>query len=396
MVLKKEYLNKILVGLYLFALACLYSVEHINAYYIITVGEFVIAFVSAFLHRRFKRILSNGYFLWLIMVFMVYFLTPIFNSSYSDFPYAYFALHFMNTMTIVLLFFDKSIDRIVDVLCDGSVLATLLTVIFIIINEADIIRAGALRIGGSASGNVDVLGMYLGLMSIFVLYKVIINKQGKYIAIYALQVIFMLLTGSKQALIYIAVSYLVFIKYSYKKNIAKYVVPFIIFAGFIIAIFEVPALYDLIGYRIQIMLVSFGFRIGDLSSSYSTDRRMQMIQKALELFSQKPIFGGGWGYFTAKSGFNVYSHTTYTEILATYGLFGFIVYYSLYYKTLIKYLTVKKNNIGILFCVILVAILISDIARITFSQTSINYVMLFLAWKAVKYHRNSVFLIGNV
>lgn len=152
----------------------------------------------------------------------------------------------------------------------------------------------------------------------------------------------------------------------------------------------------MVGFRIQIMLVSFGFRIGNLSSSYSTDRRMQMIQKAFELFSQKPIFGGGWGFFTAKSGFNVYSHTTYTEILTTYGLFGFIIYYSLYFKTLIRYLRVKKSSFGILFCAIVVTILICDIARITFSQTSINYVMLFLAWKAIKYQGENVIIEAKI
>lgn len=384
MVLTKASFEKIFIAVYLFSLTCLNSVEHLYTYYAIMICEFIIAALIALHHCRYGRIFFSGYFFWLIGVFIIYMLTPVLNASYLEFSYLYFASHLINTLSIVFMFFDMQTERIIDVWCNGSSIGSVLSILFVAINEADAIRLGSIRIGESASGNVNVLGMYLGIMSIFVLYKVVVLRQKKYLAVYILQLIFILLTGSKQSLIYVAVSGLAFCMYSYRHDFKKYLISFILAVCLVIAIFKIPTLYELIGYRIEITLVSFGLHIDGLSSSYSTDQRMKMILKAVEMFKHHPIFGGGWGYFIVKSGFNVYSHTTYTELLVTYGLFGFLVYYSLYYKTLFRYIKSDRNNSNILFLVLLVSILIADIARITFSQTPLNYVILFLAWKAIR------------
>ena len=102
---------------------------------------------------------------------------------------------------------------------------------------------------------------------------------------------------------------------------------------------------------------------------------------------QNPIFGEGWGYFTKFSGFNMYSHTTYTEILVTYGIFGLVLYYSRFYKDVFRLLKIKNREpIEQLGVVLLISILVADFARITFSQTALNYVIAFLAWKILVSH----------
>lgn len=149
-------------------------------------------------------------------------------------------------------------------------------------------------------------------------------------------------------------------------------------------IFNVPMLYNILGNRIEIMLVSFGFKIEGIGSSVSTDKRMGMISTALKLFTEHPFFGHGWGAFAAKSGFGVYSHSTFTEILVTFGLFGFCLYYSMFFNLLFKLITVKnRTKEEQLFLVILISMLLGDTARITFSQTALNYIMLFLAYSLV-------------
>lgn len=143
-------------------------------------------------------------------------------------------------------------------------------------------------------------------------------------------------------------------------------------------------LYNILGNRIEIMLVSFGFKIEGIGSSVSTDKRMGMISTALKLFTEHPFFGHGWGAFAAKSGFGVYSHSTFTEILVTFGLFGFCLYYSMFFNLLFKLITVKnRTKEEQLFLVILISMLLGDTARITFSQTALNYIMLFLAYSLV-------------
>ncbi|MGI6094993.1 MAG: O-antigen ligase family protein [Lachnospiraceae bacterium] len=375
-----------LIALYLFALACLYSDEHIRLYYAIVCTEFIWAFLKVIISKYRINLVANSSFIWWVLcVFLMYLSVGILRTTYALFSVYYIAMHLMNTLTIVFFLIDLSLEDIEEILCKGSAWGSVFSMVFVVVNEFDIIRHGSERIGVSASGNVDVFGMYLGIMSIFCLFKIIVRQNRGYMPVYALQVGFMLLTGSKQALLYIIISYLMFIKYKYKRNLSKYFLPFLVIVGLGIAIFTVPVLYELVGHRILIMLVSFGININGIESSYSTDKRIAMITIALQLFKDHPLFGGGWGYFTHFSGFGVYSHTTYTEILVTYGLFGFVLYYFYFYKRLIVCaLKQKRSEMEQLVFVLLCSIVVADIARITFSQTSLNYVIAFISWKVLR------------
>lgn len=372
------------VGIYFFTLACLYSEKHLLMYYLIMFGEFSVALLSViFCKRKINKILNSKYMLWLFAVFIMYNIWGFLIKTHIEYPALYIITHMINTLTIVFITIDSDKKELEELFCKSSVIGSLLSIAFVVVNEQEMLRQGiGERIGVSASGNVDVFGMYLGVMSIFTLYKFIIKKNRIYLFPYILQVCFMLLTGSKQALLYIIISYIMFIKYSYKTNLAKYIVPLMIAIIAVVAIFSIPVLYNLVGHRIEIMLVSFGVNIAGIESSRSTDVRMGMIVRAFELFLQNPIFGGGWGFFTKFSGFNMYSHATYTEILVTYGIFGFVLYYSRFYKDTFRLLNIKKREpVEQLAVVLMVSILVADFARITFSQTALNYVIVFFAWK---------------
>lgn len=372
------------VGIYFFTLACLYSEKHLLMYYLIMFGEFSVALLSViFCKRKINKILNSKYMLWLFAVFIMYNIWGFLIKTHIEYPALYIITHMINTLTIVFITIDSDKKELEELFCKSSVIGSLLSIAFVVVNEQETLRQGiGERIGVSASGNVDVFGMYLGVMSIFTLYKFIIKKNRIYLFPYILQVCFMLLTGSKQALLYIIISYIMFIKYSYKTNLAKYIVPLMIAIIAVVAIFSIPVLYNLVGHRIEIMLVSFGVNIAGIESSRSTDVRMGMIVRAFELFLQNPIFGGGWGFFTKFSGFNMYSHATYTEILVTYGIFGFVLYYSRFYKDTFRLLNIKKREpVEQLAVVLMVSILVADFARITFSQTALNYVIVFFAWK---------------
>lgn len=377
------------IGIYLFSLACLYSEKYLSIYNLIMFGEFGITLISViFSKKKINRIGNSRYTLWLFAVFIMYNIYGFLRTTHIEYPALYIITHLINTLTIVFLTIDSGREELEELFCKGSVIGSVLSIAFVAVNESEMLRQGVVdRIGVSASGNVDVFGMYLGVMSIFTLYKFIVKKEKIYLFPYILQVCFMLLTGSKQALLYIIISYVMFIKYSYKKNVIKYIAPLFIGVIAAFAIFTVPVLYNLVGHRIEIMLVSFGVNIAGVESSRSTDVRMGMIVKAIQLFMQNPIFGEGWGYFTKFSGFNMYSHTTYTEILVTYGIFGLVLYYSRFYKDVFRLLKIKNREpIEQLGVVLLISILVADFARITFSQTALNYVIAFLAWKILVSH----------
>lgn len=59
--------------------------------------------------------------------------------------------------------------------------------------------------------------------------------------------------------------------------------------------------------------------------------RMEMLQKALDLWAASPLWGWGFNGFSRVSGFGVYSHTTFGEVLCNGGLIGMallVVFYT--------------------------------------------------------------------
>ena len=108
---------------------------------------------------------------------------------------------------------------------------------------------------------------------------------------------------------------------------------------------------------------------------------MHLIEQGLEAFRTHPFFGGGWYYFSKYTGIHSYSHNNFIEILVTYGVFGFSLYYGMYYFLILKLIKIVKNdNIAKLFLVLNICILIADNTGISFSQYAINYIILLITW----------------
>lgn len=105
-------------------------------------------------------------------------------------------------------------------------------------------------------------------------------------------------------------------------------------------------MYLLLGTRVEDFLSSIGVLdmpvVGD-----STNIRGDMYVKGMEMWMDSPMFGNGLGAFTAYSGYHTYSHNTYTEILSSFGLIGFVVFYFLPIVTFYKALIYRKENVFI-------------------------------------------------
>lgn len=384
-IIKKDripYLS-LLVSILLFAMTCLYTEANVTTYYLILGALFLFTLIEC-IRRPYKIILtfSLKYVWWLIGLFIVYSLTAILRTIYADYSHVYVLTQLFITLMFIVWFCDEKVDTIWISLCRGATLGSVFSMVFVAINE--ILKASSIfvRIGTTTTGNSDVYGMYLGIMSIFTLYAILFHGRKLYIPVYVFQVAFMLLTGSKQTFIYILIPYVGFQLYKNKRQAWKNILPIIVVIVLIWMIFNIPILYNTVGNRVASMFVSFGFHINGVQSSFSQDRRNDLIVTALGMFWKFPLFGGGWGYFTEHSGFHEYSHCNYTEILVTYGFFMLVYYYFPFFKSLIGYaMKPKKDSIDMLFIILLISMLLGDIVRITFYQTALNYCVLFICIK---------------
>lgn len=93
----------------------------------------------------------------------------------------------------------------------------------------------------------------------------------------------------------------------------------------------IPILHELIWNRFVTMIQSvINFDINDQSS---TSLRVKFIITAFKNAWEKPIFGHGWASFANMYGYtsiydmNLYTHNNYAEILFSFGILGFILYY---------------------------------------------------------------------
>ncbi len=267
----------------------------------------------------------------------------------------------------------------IEILIGSSTIAAVGLCVFIGANEWESISRGMTRIGSSASGNVNAAGLWLGILSTLCLYKASMNKNLVYKGSYALQIVFALLTGSKKALMLIFMG-LAFLASTRKKlRIHQYVLAIALIAGTYYLIMNNSYLYPIIGQRVVNFSEEVGFSEG-VSKDESTAERIEMTHSGWQIFGENPLFGHGRGYFAATSGFGTYSHNNYIELLVSYGIVGLLLYYGMFIYVLAGLLfKLRHNDHAKFFLVLIVMIMFSDMASVSFYNSPCNYLMLFFA-----------------
>lgn len=108
---------------------------------------------------------------------------------------------------------------------------------------------------------------------------------------------------------------------------------------------NVPIFYEILGSRFEDLL---SFLNDDVQSAdASTIVRNKMIEGGLREWTATPIFGHGFDSFkvynAVLTGYTVYSHNNFVEMLYNGGLVGFVLYYGFYALILIKSLKNTKK-----------------------------------------------------
>lgn len=371
-------LTQILISILLFVNITMYNKNTLMIYIILSTIIFCITIIYCWKEKEIlKKLIKLSAFWWLTLVFIMYEIYGLFFKTYTEFNWDYILFLYLTIISAVLLLMKEK--DISSTIVNVSVISSLMSIIYVCIREGSSLLSGNIRIGVSASGNVITFATYLCLLSIPVLYEAFYSKKRKsiYIIIYCIQLLFMLLTGSKKVLIVALISVVVFSIYKYRLDFRKYIIILISILLISIAVIKIPFLRDIIGARTIDFLAELGFNVESHTESRSTMLRESMYKEAPIMFKDNPIFGGGWGYFAAHSITGLYSHCNYIEILITFGIIGFLLYYVEYVIIFIKLLNKKYDGNKILWIVLLISIFVSDLTSITFYLIPICYIMLF-------------------
>ena len=166
------------------------------------------------------------------------------------------------------------------------------------------------------------------------------SKNKLYLLAIPVFFIFIILSGSRAALLFITAGVLglMFI-------LAKHKTKYIYLAIGCVSIFFVvnwlindPDMYEIIGKR---LIGLINFMQGSESIDGSTRERLYYMEVAQMLFEEKPLFGVGlknFEYYLTTINYShiAYSHCNPLELLSCLGIIGFLLYYGIYFLSFIK------------------------------------------------------------
>lgn len=233
------------------------------------------------------------------------------------------------------------------------------------------------RLGTDLLGNANSFAHIVMIMMTGAMYY-IFNAERKVlkavnIGITILDFYLIFLSGGRKfilyAVVFVYVSIVVRANRIKVKNLilATIAVGVLVFAGYRIIMMN-DVLYRTIGIRL--------IGIGSVQGVMGVDDQTRLMQRGIEMFLQRPLFGYGIGGFQQYSanhyGRYVYAHSNYVELLADFGIVGFIIYISRYIKNIsimMKHTKFIDEELK-LYLPLMVSIIVLDIFSISFNQTA--------------------------
>ena len=243
------------------------------------------------------------------------------------------------------------------------------------------------RLGTKLLGNANSFALIIMFFSLGTLISLFIEKKKFlkiiYLVLFVLDTYMIFLSGGRKFLLF----QLMFIYSSLLLRSGKINWKNIIMGTFIVGgivyisykvIMNVPVLYDHIGIRLS--------GLGSEEGAMGVDDQSTLMLRGISLFLQRPFFGWGIGSYVAYHGENYgsfsYAHSNYVELLADFGIFGTLLYYSQYFYCLKILFRNRNKNIdnGKVFIPIILSIIVIDIFSITFNQTAfIPFLLMFVS-----------------
>ncbi len=234
----------------------------------------------------------------------------------------------------------------------------------------------------------NILAFSMNIGTIASLYLILFYKQRALWFFFILFILVLFCTGSRRGLFTMFFGLLgLFCFYSKIKhiNLIKMII-IVVLSVFFFSLLLKLEFFSSMNDRFM-NLVSAINTSAEMSSS--DESRFSMIEKGFNMFLENPILGYGAGAFKAKAGFGIYSHNNYIELLVNYGFLGFFIYYSFFFKIVIKslrYIIRSMDHLAIFIFIFMCVRLISDVGNVSYYDKFL-YIMFGFSTSYFKYLR---------
>jgi len=111
-------------------------------------------------------------------------------------------------------------------------------------------------------------------------------------------------------------------------------------------------------------------RIEGTFQGKETNKRSGLMEDALVVWWQKPVFGHGIDQFRYVGSYTTYSHNNYTEVLANFGVVGLLLYYGIFLSLFVRAAVGASRGSQTAWVIlgILVSVVLMDVARVSYSS----------------------------
>lgn len=192
-------------------------------------------------------------------------------------------------------------------------------------------------------GNPNTLSAFFTMVATLSMAKSITRRSVIYFIPAVLSIGAVITTGSRSGLLGLIVSLSVVFALTSRELKVQDCASLLVGIG--ASLIVIPQLFDrsvisrLTGW---ISLTSEGATLADTGLSRSFRVRLQLVEKAIDLFSQQPIFGYGWFAVPSRVG---YLDVYYTILLVEIGIVGFILFLFMHISFIRSWLTDRGNGV---------------------------------------------------
>lgn len=238
---------------------------------------------------------------------------------------------------------------------------------------------------GSELGNENAIGMIIGLSATFSFYCLLNKRKFIHIVFLLIMIPTLLLTGSRQALLFLFFNILIMMYLKYRGDIRKTILLIIVSVLLLITvsyiIFNVPFFYQIIGERTEQMV---NFISGEGKIDDSVKLRAYMAKSGIEMFKNKPFTGYGINNFrilfnSVPGGRDTYAHNNFIELLVGIGIIGAIIYYLIYFcllaNLLINAKQIAKRDLSYIFIAIIISYIIMSVSTVYYYNKHISFLL---------------------
>ena len=200
-------------------------------------------------------------------------------------------------------------------------------------------------------------------------------------------VLMILYTGSRSSLLIVIVLTIVFLFSLFR--LKYWWLPTIIMissAIIIIMLLNIPA------------LSSFSSRISKLLSGDDTSllERMMLLKEGLFMFVSKPLIGWGYNGMRSVSTGHLFAHNNFVQLLADFGIFGFLLFESLLFLPIIKMIGgVKKRALNEPVFLFLSLIIPLFMIQFFYANYQLKFEYIFLSIVGVLTYNRSILYNNN-